>query len=78
LSFLNELKRRNVLRVSAASTAASQSPHIPARSWTACAVLPFVNMNDDKSNEHFSDGISEELLDLSQYQGNPHASIHRS
>src|SRR5882757_6584343 len=28
------------------------------------AVLPFVNMSDDKSNEFFSDGISEELLNL--------------
>ncbi|MEY2563277.1 MAG: adenylate cyclase [Verrucomicrobiota bacterium] len=28
------------------------------------AVLPFVNMSDDKTNEFFSDGISEELLNL--------------
>jgi TolB-like protein len=28
------------------------------------AVMPFVNMSDDKSNEYFSDGISEELLNV--------------
>jgi adenylate cyclase len=28
------------------------------------AVLPFVNMSDDQSNQYFSDGISEELLNV--------------
>jgi TolB-like protein/Flp pilus assembly protein TadD len=28
------------------------------------AVLPFVNMSEEKANEYFSDGISEELLNL--------------
>src|SRR5262249_17978517 len=29
---------------------------------TSLAVLPFVNMSDDKEQEYFSDGLSEELL----------------
>ncbi len=36
-------------------------PAVPAKS---IAVLPFINMSDDKQNEYFSDGISEELLNV--------------
>jgi TolB-like protein len=60
-------------RMPAASTAttAEGAPtpvaHTPANTkpaGTSIAVLPFVNMSGDKDNEFFSDGISEELLNV--------------
>ncbi len=41
----------------AADSAAEIDPH-------SIAVLPFVNMSSDKEQEYFSDGISEELMNL--------------
>ena len=35
-----------------------------AKTQKSIAVLPFVNMSDDASNVFFSDGLSEELLNL--------------
>jgi TolB-like protein/tetratricopeptide (TPR) repeat protein len=48
----------------ASSPAPAATPAAPAVSDNSIAVLPFVNMSDDKANEFFSDGISEELLNL--------------
>ena len=46
-----------------ASASASSASGKDSRRYTIC-VLPFVNMSGDPENEYFSDGISEEILNL--------------
>src|SRR5256886_17254896 len=48
--------KRNAALVAAAST--------PMADAHSLAVLPFVNMSGDAANEYFSDGISEEILNV--------------
>jgi TolB-like protein len=47
---------------------AQASPAAPANvaDPKSVAVLPFVNLSDDKGSEYFSDGVSEELLTILQ------------
>jgi TolB-like protein len=43
---------------------ASPAPAAPAISERSVAVLPFVDMSEKKDQEYFSDGLSEELIDM--------------
>ena len=47
-----------------AFTQAEDSPTALNPDEKSVAVLPFINMSDDAQNEYFSDGISEELLNV--------------
>jgi adenylate cyclase len=47
-----------------AALAPAAAPVAPAISEKSVAVLPFLDMSEKKDQEYFSDGLSEELIDL--------------
>src|SRR5437870_271082 len=55
-------------RQNASTGSPSGVPAVPAKApdQNSVAVLPFVNLSDDKGSEYFSDGVSEELLTVLQ------------
>jgi TolB-like protein/Flp pilus assembly protein TadD len=57
------LSRRGT-STAALPAAAAQAPAQPSVGQNSVAVLAFENLSDDKENEYFSDGISEELLNV--------------
>src|SRR5580765_1054922 len=55
-------------RQSASTGSPNVTAAVPAKApdQKSVAVLPFVNLSDDKGSEYFSDGVSEELLTVLQ------------
>ena len=60
--------QRSSKNAASALAAAQALPVAPANAADpkSVAVLPFVNLSDDKGSEYFSDGVSEELLTVLQ------------
>jgi TolB-like protein/tetratricopeptide (TPR) repeat protein len=59
---LREVRPKDALPF--ADEVAPSVPAAPAVDEKSVAVLAFANLSDDKANEYFSDGISEELLNV--------------
>ncbi|MEO5858410.1 MAG: tetratricopeptide repeat protein [Pyrinomonadaceae bacterium] len=56
---------RNPMRIGEEPTFFYQAPTSSAvRRLSSIAVLPFANLSDDTTNEYFTDGLSEELLNV--------------
>src|SRR5207248_2479589 len=60
--FWMQRSRRDHLTASIGSTTVAPAAAPKATDQNSVAVLPFVNLSDDKGSEYFSDGVSEELL----------------
>ncbi len=61
----DRLMPRDVPQAAAGAAAESPAPTaVTGAAERSIAVLPFVNMSADKDQEYFTDGISEELLNL--------------
>ncbi len=56
--------KRTTSERSVATMAPAAAPVAPAVSEKSVAVLPFVDMSEQKDQEYFSDGLSEELIDM--------------
>ena len=65
---IKTIARKGVRFIAAVEAQAAAAPDEPARAALplpdrpAIAVLPFINMSGDSEQEHFSDGISEDII----------------
>jgi adenylate cyclase len=64
--WLMQRSGRNRQLTAAATANVVPTPPVNAPDQKSVAVLPFVNLSDDKGSEYFSDGVSEELLTILQ------------